>query len=167
MLQDVVVGPRPAMIVAVSVAVTVLVVQVKVAVDAPVGTVTVAGTVASALLLLSITVVGAATGPGMLTVPVCGPRPPRTLVCRTWTFCRIGARTVRWQVLVTPATALRTPSVLVVTGLVLTDAVAVVDPCGTVTVAAPKPAAAVPRGSGAGGAAAPGGGREGGGGGGG
>ena len=84
-------------------AVTGLLVTVKVAVVAPAGTVTFAGTVAAAVLLLDrvTTAPAAGAGPFNVTVPVDGV-PPITEVGLSVTELRVAAVTVRVAVLVTP-----------------------------------------------------------------
>jgi hypothetical protein len=116
---------------------TTLVVTMKVAVVAPAGTVTpLAGTLAAALLLASITwAPPAGAGPFSVTVPVEFPSgPPITLVGFRVSEDRIGGSTVSVAVCVPPPNDAETVTVVdVATALVLSVKVAVMAPAGTVT----------------------------------
>src|SRR3954470_5184578 len=115
--------------------ITVLVVTVNVAVVLPAGTVTLAGTVATeVLLLLSITV---APPTGALAVRVTVPVefvPPLTLVGLTVREVSVGGVIVR-EAEARPPPATIIAVVLEKTGLVVTVKVADVEPAGTVTLA--------------------------------
>jgi hypothetical protein len=120
------------------VAVTTLVVTVKVAVVAPVGTVTLAGVIAEALLSESVTVLCAAVpvaGPFKVTVPI-EELPPKTLAGFMATEESARGTIVRGPVCVAP---LNVPVIVtgveVVTVLVVTVKVAVAAPEATTTLA--------------------------------
>src|SRR6185369_9745960 len=114
-------------------AATWLVVSGKVAVVAPAATVTVAGTPAEALLLVSaITAPPAGAAAVSVTVPVL-PAPPTTVAGFSVTEAN-GEFTVRTPVVEAPLyVAVMTTVVVVVTALLVTTNVAVVAPAVTVT----------------------------------
>ena len=114
---------------------TVTVETLNCAVVAPASTVTVAGGVAAALVLESVTTSPpVAAGPESVTVPVV-PVPPITVDLDNTTDCTVGGFTVSVAVLATPKVAVMIGWVEVVTPLVVTWKLAVVAPAATVTVA--------------------------------
>jgi hypothetical protein len=132
----VVVAPLTAEIVTLLEVATVFVVTVKVAVVFPEVTVTLAGTVATPVLLLErvTTVPADGAGPEIVTVPVEGDSPltvvgfkVRELATGVWIVSVVVRLTPRLPVIVT--------LVFAVTGLLVTVKVAVVAPAATVTVA--------------------------------
>jgi hypothetical protein len=122
-------------IVAVVAAVTGTVVTVNVAVAVPAATVTLAGVVALALLLDSVTVIPAAGArPVKVTVPV-EEKPPVTAVGFMVTLLRAAGLTVRVAVRVALYVPVIVAGVDELTALVVTEKVAVVAPAATVTLA--------------------------------
>jgi len=115
---------------------TPLVVIVKVALVAPAATVTLAGTVAAAVLLLDKVTTAPPDGalPVSVTVPV-ELFPPTTEVGVRVRVESTGGFTSRVAVLLTPRVAVTVTEVAVVTTLVVTVNVVDVLPAGTVTLA--------------------------------
>ena len=117
-----------------------MLVTVKVAVVAPDATVTVAGTVAAAVLLLDrVTVLSAPLPPAgafRVTVAVEFRTPPTTVVGFRVIDATCGGLTVKLAVLVTPLSfAVRVPVAVAPREEVVTVKFALVEPAGTVTLA--------------------------------
>jgi len=122
--------------------VTALVLTVNVALVAPAPTVTLKGTLAAPLLVVSSTCApSVSAGPVSVTVPMEDCTPPVTLVGFSVTEERVGSAcvtTVSEAVLVTPAyDAEMVTGVDVVTALALTVNIALLAPAGTVTLVGP------------------------------